>query len=57
MECERLIASSGLPYTILRATQFHGFVASFFDVQTKSPVLSWPVDGRISFRLENENCL
>ncbi|MBI2427582.1 MAG: NAD(P)H-binding protein [Ignavibacteriales bacterium] len=26
LEAERCIASSGIPYTILRATQFHGFV-------------------------------
>ncbi|UJR18296.1 hypothetical protein I4U23_005199 [Adineta vaga] len=26
VECERLIKSSGIPYTILKATQFHDFV-------------------------------
>ncbi|WP_018684735.1 SDR family oxidoreductase [Actinokineospora enzanensis] len=30
---ERLIEASGLPYTILRATQFHQLIAKLFDMQ------------------------
>ena len=30
LACERLIEASGIPFTILRATQFHDFVAAFF---------------------------
>lgn len=31
--CERLIEASGIPHTILRATQFHDFVAAFFGLR------------------------
>lgn len=35
--CESLIADSGVPYTILRATQFHDFVAGAFRAQRRLP--------------------
>ncbi len=31
--CERLVEASGIPFTILRATQFHDFVAAFFGLK------------------------
>lgn len=34
---ERMIAESGIPFTILRATQFHDFVAMFFRPQRRLP--------------------
>lgn len=39
---ERLVRESGMPYTILRATQFHDLVASVFRAQRWSPVLAAP---------------
>lgn len=38
-ESERMIEESGIPYTILRATQFHGFVAMFIRLQRRLPVI------------------
>jgi uncharacterized protein YbjT (DUF2867 family) len=35
---EQAIAASGLRHTILRATQFHDFVAGFLDAQRRLPV-------------------
>jgi uncharacterized protein YbjT (DUF2867 family) len=40
---EGLVRESGLPYSILRATQFHSFVEAMFTVQHRSPVLLAPV--------------
>ena len=37
--CEQLIEQSGLPHTILRATQFHGFMAMFITMQRRLPVI------------------
>lgn len=37
LECERLVAESGVPFTILRATQFHDFVAGAFRAQRRLP--------------------
>ncbi len=37
--CEELVAESGVPFTILRATQFHDFVAGFFSAQRRLPRL------------------
>jgi uncharacterized protein YbjT (DUF2867 family) len=37
VECERMIAGSGIPFTILRATQFHDFVAMFLRPQRRLP--------------------
>jgi len=43
LEVEELIASSGIPWTILRATQFHGFLIDmFFKPQKMLPVLMVP---------------
>lgn len=36
---ERLVRESGVPWTILRATQFHPFVAEMFTAQRFSPVI------------------
>ncbi len=36
---ERVIEESGLPFTILRATQFHDFVANYIGWQRRSPML------------------
>ncbi len=38
-ESERMIEESGIPYTILRATQFHDFVAMFIRLQKRLPVI------------------
>lgn len=37
--CEELVAESGVPFTILRATQFHDFLAGFFRAQRRLPRL------------------
>lgn len=37
--CEALVAECGVPFTILRATQFHDFVAGFFHAQRRLPRL------------------
>ncbi len=36
-DCEKIIAESGVPHTILRATQFHDFVADFLRPQRRLP--------------------
>ena len=36
---ERIIEESGIPYTILRATQFHSFIAMFIRLQRRFPVI------------------
>jgi uncharacterized protein YbjT (DUF2867 family) len=41
---EQLIASSGLPWTVLRATQFHDLIAVLLRALTKPPVLVLPAD-------------
>jgi uncharacterized protein YbjT (DUF2867 family) len=41
-ECERMIVAAPVPHTILRATQFHDFVATIFAAQKYSPVLFVP---------------
>lgn len=41
-ECELLIAESGIPFTILRAAQFHTLVEAIFRAQSKSPVIFAP---------------
>lgn len=35
---EQAVEASGVPFTILRATQFHGFVREFLDAQRRLPV-------------------
>jgi uncharacterized protein YbjT (DUF2867 family) len=42
VESERLIVESSVPYTILRATQFHSFVADLFAAQRRVPVILAP---------------
>jgi uncharacterized protein YbjT (DUF2867 family) len=42
LESERLVALSGVPHTILRATQFHDLVARLFAAQRWSPLLVAP---------------
>jgi len=39
---ERLIAESGLPWTVLRATQFHDLIAFLLRVLAKPPVMALP---------------
>jgi uncharacterized protein YbjT (DUF2867 family) len=39
---EKLIASSGLPWTVLRATQFHDLIAVLLRMLAKPPVLALP---------------
>ncbi|MEV0716853.1 NAD(P)H-binding protein [Asanoa sp. NPDC050611] len=41
-ECERLIETSGLPYTIQRSTQFHSLVMRMFHAQRKLPLMFAP---------------
>jgi uncharacterized protein YbjT (DUF2867 family) len=42
LEVERRLARSGVPWTILRATQFHNLVTSIFAAQRRLPVLIVP---------------
>jgi uncharacterized protein YbjT (DUF2867 family) len=57
--CERLIESSGLPWTVLRTTQFHDLVLMFLILLGKGPVavtprgiLGQPVDvGEVADRM------
>lgn len=52
LKCERIIATSGVPFTVLRATQFHDFVAGAFAAQRRLPraitvdVTFQPIDTR-----------
>ncbi len=39
LQSERIIEESGIPFTILRATQFHDFIRMFLDLQRKLPVI------------------
>jgi len=36
---EQIIEASGIPFTILRATQFHSFIALFIHLQRRLPVI------------------
>lgn len=42
LACEQLIEESGLPWTILRATQFHDLITAICDVQRMVPVTLVP---------------
>ncbi|ASR37252.1 hypothetical protein BAY61_22160 [Prauserella marina] len=42
LACERLVERSGLPWTIVRATQFHELIAAIFHAQRWSPVTLVP---------------
>ena len=47
-EAERLVAESGVPYSILRATQFHSFVDQLISTAARVPlVLPLPADFRV----------
>ncbi|AKS32670.1 SDR family oxidoreductase [Mycolicibacterium goodii] len=39
LRVEQLLADSGVPHTILRATQFHELIEKIFDIQRFSPLL------------------
>lgn len=47
LEVERLIEDSGLPWTVLRATQFHDLVLMLTRLLAKSPVVPVPARTRI----------
>lgn len=42
VRCEQVVAGSGLPWTTLRATQFHYLVAGMFRAQHRLPVVLLP---------------
>lgn len=42
LACEQLIQDSGLPWTIMRATQFHDLALNFLVLETKGPVALVP---------------
>jgi uncharacterized protein YbjT (DUF2867 family) len=42
VEAERIVQNSGLPWTILRATQFHELIARITTVQRRMPVTLFP---------------
>ncbi|MEV1130579.1 NAD(P)H-binding protein [Agromyces sp. NPDC049794] len=42
LACERIVEESSLPWTILRATQFHDLIATFFRMQRFSPAVFAP---------------
>jgi uncharacterized protein YbjT (DUF2867 family) len=46
LECEHLIEASGVPWTILRATQFHELVAMVLRAVERWPVVALPLDAR-----------
>ena len=46
LRCEELVASSGVPYSILRATQFHELLEMGLRVLSRLPVVPLPLDFR-----------
>ena len=46
LECERVVAASGIPYTILRATQFHELLAWPLKASERLPLVALPLDFR-----------
>ncbi|MBB4684062.1 SDR family oxidoreductase [Amycolatopsis jiangsuensis] len=48
LACERLVEDSGLPWTILRTTQFHELIATVCDAQRRLPVTVMP--SRVCFQ-------
>jgi len=46
LRCEEMIASSSLPHTILRATQFHELIALVLHTAGRLPVVPLPLDFR-----------
>lgn len=48
LEAERIVAQSGVPYSVLRATQFHAFIHLLLDAAARIPlVLPIPTDFRV----------
>jgi uncharacterized protein YbjT (DUF2867 family) len=47
LAAEQVIAGSGLPWTVLRATQFHGFVADLLDRLAGLPLVPVPRGWRV----------
>lgn len=47
LEAERLIEASGLPYTILRATQFHALIDMVLNAFNRLPFVTIPTDLRV----------
>jgi uncharacterized protein YbjT (DUF2867 family) len=55
LEAEEIIKSSGLPYSILRATQFHSLIDMFLSVLGRVPlVLPLPTDFKFQSVAESE---
>ena len=46
LACERLIEASSVPYTVLRATQFHELLALALTAASRLPVVPLPADWR-----------
>lgn len=46
LECEQVVAASGIPYTILRATQFHELLAWPLQASERLPLVALPLDFR-----------
>jgi uncharacterized protein YbjT (DUF2867 family) len=46
LECEQVIAASGLPWTVLRATQFHDLILRICTVLARAPVMLVPAGFR-----------
>lgn len=44
LQCERVIEKSGIPYTIIRATQFHDLVVKTFGILMRAPIMVVPAD-------------
>ncbi len=46
LECEKVLEASGIPYTILRATQFHELLAWPLQASQRLPLAALPLDFR-----------
>jgi uncharacterized protein YbjT (DUF2867 family) len=47
LAAEGIVAGSGLPWTVLRATQFHDLIGRTYDVLSRSPVVPVPAGVRV----------
>jgi uncharacterized protein YbjT (DUF2867 family) len=47
LACEEMLTESGIPWTILRATQFHELVAYFLGLMIRGPIMITPRGGRL----------
>ncbi len=47
LECERLVSESGLPYTVLRATQFHELLDGLFTKLARWPLAPLPPRAKV----------